>query len=51
MEHHAMAALRELFDVDEQRAHRKNEFSVDSRDVQLHYLYHKAMYNPSLENN
>jgi len=29
---------------------RKNQFAVDSRDVQLHYLYNKVITNPSTEN-
>jgi len=34
----------------EDDAERKNQFAVDSRDVQLHYLYNKVITDPSTEN-
>ena len=35
-------------DFDE-TAEKLNDFSVDSRDVKLHYLYHEVLSNPSIE--
>lgn len=40
----------DVFMIDEQAAARKNEFAVDSRDIQLHMLYNRVMMNPTSEN-
>jgi len=37
--------------VDQTDIDRKNEFALDSRDIQLHYLYNLVMTEPSKENN
>jgi len=43
--------LKDVTHWDEAISKRKNEFAVDSRDVQLHYLYNMVMEDPSIENN
>jgi len=35
--------------LDEEESERKNTFAVDSRDVELHYLYDAVMTDPSPE--
>ena len=41
--------LQDVF-VDQKDIDRKNEFAVDSRDIQLHYLYNLVISEPSREN-
>jgi legumain len=43
--------LKDITHWDEATSKRKNDFAVDSRDIQLHYLYNKVMSDPSIENN
>jgi legumain len=45
------AFLKDAVKYDDLVSHRKNEFAVDSRDVQLHYKYQAVMQDPSIENN
>jgi legumain len=42
--------LKKETDADEHLAKKKNEFAVDSRDINLHYLYARMMEDSSLEN-
>jgi len=44
-------ALMEALDVNAALSKSKNDFAVDSRDVNLHYLYNLVMQNPTQENN
>ena len=44
-------ALKEALDVNVALSKRKNDFAVDSRDINLHYLYNLVMQNPTQENN
>jgi len=41
--------VKDIFDIDEKMAYIKNESAVDSRDINLHYLYSQVMSNPSTE--
>ena len=43
--------LKDVTHFDEAASKRKNDYAVDSRDIQLHYLYNKVMSDPSIENN
>ena len=44
-------ALKEALDVNDAVSKSKIDFAVDSRDVNLHYLYNLVMQNPTQENN
>lgn len=46
----AKDVLKEVL-VNDNDVERKNEFAVDSRDVNLHYLFNKVMSDPSKKNN
>merc|ERR1712127_172513 len=46
----AKTLVKDIFDVDEKMAHVKNESAVNSRDINLHYLYNNVMLNASEEN-
>ena len=41
--------VKEVY-IDQKEVDRRNEFAVDSRDIQLHYLYNLVMTDPSKEN-
>lgn len=45
-----MDVLTDAFDIESESTVRKNEFAIDSRDVQLHYRYTNVMRNPTKEN-
>ena len=44
-----MGLVKDTFNIDEHMAYVKNESAVDSRDINLHYLYSQVMLNPSTE--
>jgi len=50
MKHIGKQGLRQVSGWDKFEAKRKNDFAVDSRDIQLHYRYARVMENPSKEN-
>merc|ERR1712167_361147 len=39
----AKSLVKDIFDVDEKMAYIKNESAVNSRDINLHYLYNQVM--------
>jgi legumain len=43
--------LKDVTNWEEAASTRKNEFAVDSRDINLHYLYNMVMSDPTIENN
>ena len=49
LKHAAKDILQDVL-VDQKDVDRKNEFAVDSRDIQLHYLYNLVITEPSREN-
>jgi len=49
--HFGKNALKDISHWDEAVAYKKNEFAVDSRDIQLHYLYNQVMTDPTPEAN
>lgn len=42
--------IKDVTDWDRISAKAKNDFAVDSRDVNLHYLYYRVKEDPSMEN-
>jgi len=42
--------LDQVVDLDSEEVARKNQFAIDSRDIQLHYKYNNVMRNPTAEN-
>lgn len=42
--------LADSFGITEALSDQKNQFAVDSRDMKLHYLYHRVMEDPTHEN-
>jgi legumain len=51
LRHFGKNAIKDIVHWDEAASEKKNDFAVDSRDIQLHYLYNLVMTNPSAENN
>ena len=48
--HQTFKSLKQISDWDETLGEEKAKFAIDSRDVNLHYLYNKVMSDPSAEN-
>ena len=48
--HQTMKSLKQISDWDARIGQEKAQFAVDSRDVNLHYLYNNVMRDPSPEN-
>merc|ERR1712166_1205194 len=46
----AKSLVKDIFDIDEKMAYVKNESAVNSRDINLHYLYSQVMLNDTHEN-
>ena len=42
--------MNEYIELDQFEITRKNQFAIDSRDIQLHYLYNNVMRSPTPEN-
>jgi len=42
--------MNDVFDIADESTIRKNQFAVDSRDIQLHYRYNNVMRDPTTEN-
>jgi legumain len=46
----AGSVMNDVFDIADESTIRKNQFAVDSRDIQLHYRYNNVMRDPTTEN-
>jgi len=45
----AKSLVKDIFDIDEKMSYIKNESAVNSRDINLHYLYNQVMLNATPE--